>query len=232
LFNYGNLDSAIDRDWTTSLINLDKYYNSSLLKDLKKSDLKIESYGVFNFNSPRDDDFIPKWEYENSKVFRNLTTFSPYLSFLDNSNLFFDLLSKSIITRLDNRYKIDNFRKNVFEKFKNEIISKNDFVYYHFHLPHSPFRYKDEFTYSGSTTEDYINFWKFTSIKFNDLLLDLTSNANTKVILIGDHGFRSNKEIDPFNTFGAFYGFDKKDIEEISKVQDIGKLIKKYLILD
>ena len=39
-------------------------------------------------------------------------------------------------------------------------------------------------------------------------LTDLTTKAvlqNDKIILIGDHGYRSNIEIDPYNTFGGFY---------------------------
>ena len=31
----------------------------------------------------------------------------------------------------------------------------------------------------------------------------------TKVIIVGDHGYRGNKEVNPLNTFGAFYGFKK-----------------------
>ncbi|MDC1010575.1 YidC/Oxa1 family membrane protein insertase [Flavobacteriaceae bacterium] len=232
LFNYGEIKSEIDRDWTSNLIDLSTYYNSRLINDLKKSNNKIESYGVFNFNSPRSDKFLPKWEYENSNSFRNLGSFTSLFSFLDNSTLFYDILSKSVVTRIDNKYKIDRFREDVFTKFNNDIISENDFVYYHFHLPHSPFRYKNEFEYRGNTTEDYIEFWKFTSEKFSRLLLDLTSKVNTKIIVVGDHGFRSNKSIDPYNTFGAFYGFEENDLKDVYQVQDVGKLIKKYLTTD
>ena len=49
-----------------------------------------------------------------------------------------------------------------------------------------------------------------------------------KVFLTGDHGYRGDKKINPNNTFGAFYGFDKKSVETISSVQDLGSLINSY----
>ena len=39
---------------------------------------------------------------------------------------------------------------------------------------------------------------------------------------------RGDKKINPHNTFGAFYGFDKKSVETISSVQDLGSLINAY----
>ena len=53
---------------------------------------------------------------------------------------------------------------------------------------------------------------------------------NDKIIIMGDHGFRSNIDMDPYNSFGAFYGFEKEDLNEVNTVQDVGLLIKKYLL--
>ena len=69
----------------------------------------------------------------------------------------------------------------------------------------------------------------FTNNKFIKYFSDLNLE-NDKIILIGDHGYRSNIEIDPYNTFGGFYGFKQEDLDEVKTVQDVGLLIKKYLI--
>ena len=46
------------------------------------------------------------------------------------------------------------------------------------------------------------------------LITEHKSVLNDKIIIIGDHGYRSNNEIDPYNTFGGFYGFQKEDLDE------------------
>ena len=74
-------------------------------------------------------------------------------------------------------------------------------------MPHGPFRFKNEFPLNGaSTTDQYAKFWKFTNNKFAKYLSDLNLE-NDKIIIIGDHGFRSNKLMDSYNFFGTFYGF-------------------------
>ena len=64
---------------------------------------------------------------------------------------------------------------------------------------------------------------KLTSILENEKF------ENARVIIVGDHGLRDTGEFDPYQTFGAFYGFDEKDIMKLNVVQDVGSLIDKYL---
>ena len=45
------------------------------------------------------------------------------------------------------------------------------------------------------------------------------------MIIVGDHGYRGNEEINPLNTFGAFYGFEKTNLDLITSPQDIAHLI-------
>lgn len=230
IFNYNLSGKQILKDLTksvlyTNFIKNDFYFNSSLLKDLRQNDFKMESYGLFNFNLERNDNFKPKWIIEDMKLFYNLKNFSSIFSFMDESKFFYDIFSKSIFSRINGRYKIETFRNSIFDYFNNEVVKKYDFVYYHFHMPHSPFRFKDEFLYDGTSTEQYAKFWKFTNNKFYDLLKKIKTDDN-KIILIGDHGFRSSKSINPNKTFGAFYGFTSEEIEKIKVVQDVGLLIK------
>ena len=121
------------------------------------------------------------------------------------------------------------FRESIFDYFNVETINKYDFVYYHFHMPHSPFRFKDEFKFNGTSVDQYVKFWKFTNQKFIDLLNEMNLE-NNKIIIIGDHGFRASNNINPNNTFGSFYGFEPKEVNNIKSVQDVGLLIKKELI--
>ena len=58
-----------------------------------------------------------------------------------------------------------------------------------------------------------------------ETLLTLSQLGFYRIIISTDHGFRHSSQIDRFNTFAAFYGFEKNDIERVKYVQDIGSLI-------
>ena len=234
LFNYNLTGQEEIKEKTksnlyTNFLDKNDYYKSKLLEDLRKNNLKIESFGLFDFNNTREDSFLPKWEDDNNRTFSNLNSFFNFLEILNNSEFFFDIFSKTILTRIDAKYKIIKFRESIFDYFNVETINKYDFVYYHFHMPHSPFRFKDEFKYNGKSVDQYVKFWKFTNQKFTDLLNEMNLE-NNKIIIIGDHGFRASNNINPNNTFGSFYGFEPKNVNNIKSVQDVGLLIKKELI--
>ena len=88
--------------------------------------------------------------------------------------------------------------------------------------------WRSEFKYKNQSTDNYLNYWNFTNIKLLSLLKNLTRENKYRIILTGDHGYRGDKKIDPHNTFTAFYGFEKADIEQIKSVQDLGSLINHY----
>ncbi len=148
---------------------------------------------------------------------------------MDNSEFLYDIFSKTILSRIDAKYKVKKFKESIFDYFNVETINKYDFVWYHFHMPHPPFRFKEEFKFNGKSVDQYVKFWKFTNQKFTALLNEMNLK-NNKIILIGDHGFRSSNNINPNNTFGAFYGFKPEEINNIETVQDVGLIIKKNLI--
>ena len=112
-------------------------------------------------------------------------------------------------------------------KFLNSITEDhNHFIYVHFLMPHGPFYWENEFAYKKRTLANYILYWNFCNekiIKYLDSIKDVNSY---KIIITGDHGFKFNvRMIDAYLTMSAFYNFDKKDIEKISTVQDIGNLL-------
>ena len=95
-------------------------------------------------------------------------------------------------------------------------------------MPHSPYTYGIELKTRELNTANYLSYWHFTNQKLDSLLTMLTKENKYRIILTGDHGYRGDKKINPNNTFGAFYGFDKKSAEAISSVQDLGSLINSY----
>ena len=105
----------------------------------------MESYGHFEFNLNREDGFYSRYALDDAKLFMFLDKYSNQLSFMNNSSLFYDIFSKTLVERINNRYKIEEYSYSIFDYFTEENIKNNDFVYYHFEMPHGPFRFKDEF---------------------------------------------------------------------------------------
>jgi hypothetical protein len=68
-------------------------------------------------------------------------------------------------------------------------------------------------------------YWNFTNKKLQLILAQIINENKYRIILTGDHGFRSDKRINPHFTFTAFYGFNNYDLEKINSVQDLGSLI-------
>jgi hypothetical protein len=91
-------------------------------------------------------------------------------------------------------------------------------------MPHYPLSYKNEFkTNQIGQTEQYIDYWNFTNEKIYPIIKILSQKY--RIILTGDHGYRQDKLINKNITFSAFWGFKKKDINELNSVQDILKII-------
>ena len=232
LFNYNipgdELQNAKSEIYS-NFLGEEAYENSLLLEDLRSKDIKMESYGHFEFNLNREDGFYTRYALDEAKIFMFLDKYSSLLSFMNNNYFLYDIFSKTLLERINNRYKIEEYSYSIFDYFTEEIIKKNDFVYYHFEMPHGPFRFKNEFKNEGNSTYQYAKFWKFTNDKFKKYFSELNLEKD-KIIVIGDHGYRSNIEIDPYKTFGGFYGFAKEDLDKVKTVQDVGLLVKKYLV--
>ena len=93
-------------------------------------------------------------------------------------------------------------------------------------MPHSPMQYNPNFPIrTENNIVNYKAYWDFTNQKLNTLLTDLIRRNEYRIILTGDHGYRSDKRINPHYTFSAFYGFNQESINKINSVQDLGSLI-------
>jgi hypothetical protein len=95
-------------------------------------------------------------------------------------------------------------------------------------MPHAPFVYSQEFINCNTTTSNYIKYWRFTNQKVLKILKKLMISNKYRIIITGDHGYRSESKISGNNTFAAFYGFNKIDIDKIKSVQDLGSIINGY----
>jgi len=92
-------------------------------------------------------------------------------------------------------------------------------------MPHYPFTFEDEFLEKENNLKNYLKYWNFVNNKLLEVLKD-SDLTDLKIIITGDHGYRGAPEIiDPYRTFGAFYGFDKENLKKIETVQDVGFLI-------
>ena len=169
--------------------------------------------------------------------------FSEFNTLFENSKMLKTFFSKSILSFIDARISPTNVndynRKQIFDNLSSIKFEKESFYFFHLDAPHPPFSYFKEFpeldvdyNLKKNSNEDYINSY----VSYRRFILDKLSSIlddkkfeKTRVIIVGDHGLRNTKEFDPYLTFGAFYGFDEKDLIKINEVQDVGSLINSYL---
>ena len=170
--------------------------------------------------------FLYLWEKIN---------FNYDIQFLEN-NIFLKLLfHKSALNFVDSRflngknYVFDSHRRNTLDYLEKIKFKKNSFYYFHYYAPHSPFSYFNEFIIENNNDtskdilENHILYRRFMLKKLVSVL-KLPKFSKTRVIITGDHGFR-NERTDDFVTMGAFKGYEKKTIDQVSSPQDIGTLI-------
>lgn len=226
LLNY-NLSKS--NNFTISnVLNKKFMIKNKLIEDLILKDYKVRNYGLIDF--------------ENIRSFARSETHSldlRYIFPIDNFYFLSRFLSSSSL------YYVNDIVKRIKEKNNTKIIkksksledlqtrlgkglfSKNTFSYYHILIPHFPFVYED-FPFKEKTTINYINYWKFINSKISKIIFNNPDLKNYRIIITGDHGYRADDEINPYISFGAFYGFEKDDVENIKTVQDLGSLIIHY----
>ena len=221
LYNFNlSLDSSFKKIKPETL-GLKYLLHSTLGDTLIKKGVKIINYGIFNVSSHKP--FLRLYFYPTNFVeeFLKGTVFY-YIKYGANNFSFEGFKSTFYETTYGNKLIFEN-ATNILAKQKGET-----FVYMHLLMPHSPYTYGIEFKTRELNTANYLAYWNFTNQKLDSLLTMLTKENKYRIILTGDHGYRGDKKINPNNTFGAFYGFDKKSAEAISSVQDLGSLINSY----
>jgi hypothetical protein len=212
--NKNYADEDMEKTVTTKL-------RRSLLSDsLESKNVDIFNYGIFDFGEyeyfsrlylyPRNtiEEFLLYTSYMSEKA----KTGDFQFKYIKNPPLYIQDHNRFILNELP-------------EILNKKNINKNTFLYVHLYMPHNPFNLEPEF-YNTETDnfKRYLAFWKFTNRKLQQFLIKLNRENRYRVIMTGDHGFRT-PNTNANRTFTAYYGFEKDISNKIESVQDLGILI-------
>lgn len=219
-----NFNLSANKDYSKqSIVTIasQKLLKCTLSDSLLTKKVRIINYGIFDigvskpltklYNYP--DNFIEQF-FLYSCYF--------YFDFFKNDKLKIADIDKAIAP-------IVNHNLKVLDGINDTIKESKTFLYAHLYMPHGPYFYNTEFKFIFNNTVNYIEYWNFSNKKFYQTLKDLTKGNKYRIIITGDHGFRSDKRINPQNTFAAFWGFDKEPVDKLHSVQDLGSLINSYV---
>ncbi len=210
-YNYKLNDNEIKISEAESLLK-----KSKLVSDILNKNIRFYNFSIFDIHNQKAISKI--YFYDKEKITDNFlmtllsnTSISNLISKTENPEIFY------------NRLNIESNIKNI------DNFSGKSFIYLHILMPHAPYKY---YTYEPkklnknySILNQYYDYWNFSNETYIELLTKLTKEKKFKIIFCGDHGFRSDKNINPFLTFSAYYGFDSTEVNKINSIQDIGSLI-------
>ncbi len=191
----------------------------SLLDDsLYKKQVNFINYGIFDINNTKAYSQLYIYPKSFTEQFLLYTT---YL-FAKRSSINFNgkrLSGKNEIIMEHNKYFVSNIDHLI------ENAPKNTFIYLHLFMPHAPLQYEPEFKRKElKNLNDYIEYWRFSNKKLQEVLNRLTMDNKFRIILTGDHGLR-DMPTNPNQTFTAYYGFDSASVYQVNSVQVLGILI-------
>jgi hypothetical protein len=217
LFNY-NLSE--DKKFAKTEVSEELFINSLLFNDLRFKSINIVNRGIFPFGNIKAFDLNYFTESKSLiSLILNNTAFSSISNRTGNFKL--EGFDVNFYPQSDYNIKNNNFLKDsIYKK-----IDKTTFLYVHFYMPHHPFVYGTQFRYKKINLLNYISYWKFTNDLMVNTLLKLSKSNKFKIIVAGDHGFRSDSNVDKSKTFLALYGFNSININSVESVQDLGNLI-------
>jgi hypothetical protein len=92
-------------------------------------------------------------------------------------------------------------------------------------MPHAPIRFSKEIYKEEYNFNNYSEYWTFTNAKIQSIFENARHLGDYRIILTGDHGFRNDEKVNEKNTYGAFHGFDSVSVNQVNRVQDVGRLI-------
>lgn len=225
-FNLHNSEivKIIDKDTTEgfkkSIINkkfMSLFEDNLLVDSLLNKNIEVNSFGLIDFRKAK------------KSLFKNFVWQSTF-----ELNSEFDFFG-GLIQRTAYGYYLKKklwgenyypFRKQAVEKFKSFQPQKNNFYYFHFLFPHSPFVFESEYEKRNyeSEIDEYIAFRLFSLRKMQKLLNNKKLN-DARIIIIGDHGYRNDPRINKFSTSLYLKGYDGININDDFTAQDIGFLI-------
>jgi hypothetical protein len=187
--------------------------NSSVIDFLEKKGYLFKNFSLYNIGH-HESFFKGKGLYYENK-YESILNFSFLPLIL--ASIKEDSTSNSAYNRM---LEIESIN------YLNKLQSKEKhFVYVHFLIPHGPFYIENEFAYKRRNLKNYIAYWNFCNAKIIRYLESIDNLSSFKIIIASDHGFRSDRNMDPYMTISALYNFNKMEIEKITTVQDIGNLL-------
>jgi hypothetical protein len=201
-------------------IGASKLINSTIADSLEKKKIDIINFGIFHIGkSP----YLNRLFFYPTSFIEDLMMQTIYFTIKSNTGN----LNKSGFAR--SYYPMETHNKYIFNHLAdtlNTLTNNKTFAYIHLFMPHSPLQYEPNFPIRTEINiSNYKAYWDFTNYKLNILLTNLIQQNKYRIILTGDHGYRSDKRINPHYTFTAFYGFNQESINKVNSVQDLGSLI-------
>ena len=193
----------------------DLFKKNILVDSLSRKNIKINSYGLVSFKShPK---FLKNYLWNLTTEQKAISSFEKILKLT-----FFGFVKKKI----KQSTRFDYFRKDVLYNLNSLKPLDNNFYYFHFYAPHKPFKYFNEFKVDNklSDLEKHIQFKRFFLPKILNVLSQ-DKFKQSRIIISGDHGFRSDSTIDKYKTSLYLKGYDHINNVNSFTVQDLGYLI-------
>ncbi|MBY0482634.1 MAG: sulfatase-like hydrolase/transferase [Chitinophagaceae bacterium] len=223
LFNFNLSHDSIYSKQNINQIGPKKLIKSLFADSLNKKHIEIINYGIFDLGNSNP---LTRLYYYPKNFLEELLCYSVYPSIFYNSD---GLKLKGLKNTF---YPSEGHNKIILSSLADTLSKQknlNCFIYVHLFMPHGPMVLAPDFKLQIESPEHYLAYWKFTNKKLGILLDKITAKNNCRIILTGDHGYRSDpSRINPKYTFTAFYGFDQKDVDQLKSVQDIGSLVNGY----
>jgi hypothetical protein len=220
LFNFNLSKNKKYRNEEIKNIGAAKFMYASIADSLEKKKIRIVNFGIFHVGKHI---YLNRLYFYPSSFVEDIMMHTVYYTIKYNTgNLNENGLTSSY-------YPMETHNKYIFNNLTDSLNSLNNnktFAYVHLYMPHSPMQYMPNFPLrTENNIVNYKAYWDLTNIKLNILLSDLIKSNKYRIILTGDHGYRSEDRINPHYTFSAFYGFTQNSIDKINSVQDLGSLI-------
>ena len=220
LFNFNLSKNNQYRNEEIKNIVLTKLVHASIADSLEKKKVEVINFGIFHIGKhPYLNRLYP---YPTSFIEEIMMKTIYYTIQFNTGNL-------NKIGFTNSYYPMETHNKFIFNHLAdtlNTLTNYKTFAYIHLFMPHGPMRYMPDFPFRiENNILNYKDYWDFTNHKLNTLLTELIRGNKYRIILTGDHGYRSEKRIKPHYTFCAFYGFNQESINKINSVQDLGSLI-------
>jgi hypothetical protein len=220
LFNFNISGNKNFSDLNIFDLGTGKLLNSTVYDSLISKDVQFINFGIFNLgeSKPLNDLYFFPTSFFELFLFNSI-----YFKFKHNTGGFKTNGFGNSYFHTDDH---NNFIISSTADSLNNISNQNIFSYIHLYMPHSPFLFKGEFQNPiDDDFDSYLRYWNFTNKKLNVLLSELTKDNRYRIILTGDHGYRSDVRLNSNKTFTAFYGFSEEEVSSIKSVQDLGSLI-------